>query len=355
MRDDIVGVIAQLREFSASHSAERYYQVRHRYNHAARLNNAERAAMFVYLNKTCFNGLHRVNRRGEFNVPAGRYTNPRILDEERVRDFTLALRQAGAEDVAQRIESYAAGFIDGTQVRRSVDAIKQQLQYYRACPHELPDLPIVQIAANRLEDVCKDALRAGMIEPARPSLRAASKRKLSLVTTTLSAAGVLLLLPLLFTMLGVDLNDLFVHHALPPLRLLQGDDLSARVNVLVPSQPAATSGTSSSTLPVTVHATCPTVPVPRSLLGPRAFGILPSYEVMMDGQAYGVFVAFSEPRMLGAVGTGRVLVAASTDTPEGHYALPLQAAFLGYAPEQCGLLARLQRQCEPAQRSSRAP
>jgi DNA adenine methylase len=94
VRDDIEGVIAQLRELSASHSAERYYQVRHRYNHAARISSAERAALFVYLNKTCFNGLHRVNRRGEFNVPAGRYQNPRILDEAALRAASQLLRQA---------------------------------------------------------------------------------------------------------------------------------------------------------------------------------------------------------------------------------------------------------------------
>jgi DNA adenine methylase len=50
--------------------------------------------MFLYLNKTCFNGLHRVNRRGEFNVPAGKYKNPRILDAENLRAASTALARA---------------------------------------------------------------------------------------------------------------------------------------------------------------------------------------------------------------------------------------------------------------------
>ena len=52
------------------------------------------APMFVYLNKTCFNGLHRVNRKGEFNVPVGSYKNPRILDENGLRAASGALQHA---------------------------------------------------------------------------------------------------------------------------------------------------------------------------------------------------------------------------------------------------------------------
>lgn len=101
VRDDVEGVIAALTRLAAAgHAAEAYYGVRARYN-AERLSTRKkttqttRAAMFVYLNKTCFNGLHRVNRRGEFNVPTGKYKNPRILDAENLRAASAAL--AGAE------------------------------------------------------------------------------------------------------------------------------------------------------------------------------------------------------------------------------------------------------------------
>lgn len=93
VRDDVEAVIERLRELAASHSTERYYALRARYNQDA-LEPPERAALFIYLNKTCFNGLHRVNKRGEFNVPAGRYERPRILDEQGLRVASRQLRRA---------------------------------------------------------------------------------------------------------------------------------------------------------------------------------------------------------------------------------------------------------------------
>lgn len=59
--------------------------------------NIEKSARFLYLNKTAFNGLHRVNRAGEFNVPFGRYKNPKILDRPNLESFSKFLNQKNAE------------------------------------------------------------------------------------------------------------------------------------------------------------------------------------------------------------------------------------------------------------------
>ncbi|MBO6940604.1 MAG: DNA adenine methylase [Deltaproteobacteria bacterium] len=98
VRDELDAVISGLAALARRHGKEAYYGVRERYN-AARtgtksVSKASQAAMFIYLNKTCFNGLHRVNRKGEFNVPMGRYKNPRILDEERLIMASAALQSA---------------------------------------------------------------------------------------------------------------------------------------------------------------------------------------------------------------------------------------------------------------------
>lgn len=96
VRDRVEDVIAELDAHAAHHRSDEatyYYEVRERYNRG-RGDAAARAAMFIYLNRTCFNGLHRVNKRGEFNVPAGRYVNPRILDEDGLRAASLELKSA---------------------------------------------------------------------------------------------------------------------------------------------------------------------------------------------------------------------------------------------------------------------
>ena len=97
IRDDVEEVIENLRRLASRHSKEGYYRVRERYNRGHRVCGSKRAAMFIYLNKTCFNGLHRVNRKGEFNVPVGSYKNPRILNEGALRAASGALEAAQLE------------------------------------------------------------------------------------------------------------------------------------------------------------------------------------------------------------------------------------------------------------------
>lgn len=96
-------VIAELRLLAAEHGArgtDFYYEVRDcRFNPMRASSTGgytpEMAAMLIYLNRTGFNGLFRLNKSGGFNVPAGRYTNPRILDESHLRGVASALRGRG--------------------------------------------------------------------------------------------------------------------------------------------------------------------------------------------------------------------------------------------------------------------
>jgi DNA adenine methylase len=85
---------ARLTELKASHSREEYYRVRARYNEEE-LDPVERAALLVYLNKTGFNGLYRVNRSGRFNVPCGRQQGgPFLPSQEHLIACAEALSRA---------------------------------------------------------------------------------------------------------------------------------------------------------------------------------------------------------------------------------------------------------------------
>ncbi len=71
-----------------------YYNVREKFNSTvlSEETSTEKAAQFIFLNKTCFNGLYRVNRKGQFNVPMGAYKNPSICDDENLRNIHEALQ-----------------------------------------------------------------------------------------------------------------------------------------------------------------------------------------------------------------------------------------------------------------------
>ncbi|HRC63440.1 MAG TPA: DNA adenine methylase, partial [Dehalococcoidia bacterium] len=96
VRDEPEALVAALERLQEQYAcaddagrAALYYRIRDEHRRAV---GVEIAARVIFLNKTCFNGLFRVNRRGEFNVPFGRYKSPRILDREGLLAASQALR-----------------------------------------------------------------------------------------------------------------------------------------------------------------------------------------------------------------------------------------------------------------------
>ena len=100
-------LVSRLRHYQSQHCQEFYYATRE----ARPRTRIDRAARMIYLNKTCFNGLYRVNSQGKFNVPMGRYKNPTILQEERILAASSALQQCqlAVEPYDQAVASAGAG------------------------------------------------------------------------------------------------------------------------------------------------------------------------------------------------------------------------------------------------------
>lgn len=92
IRDDVEGVISELKNHKKRHKESHFLRVR-------KLLSTEKDAVkvagyLIYLNKTCYNGLYRVNQGGEFNTPLGSYENPSILDDRNLRNVSEALQGA---------------------------------------------------------------------------------------------------------------------------------------------------------------------------------------------------------------------------------------------------------------------
>ena len=97
-------LIKELEIFKQKHSKEFYYEVRSwdRQSDFLQRSDIQRASRFIYLNKTCFNGLYRVNKNNQNNVPIGSYKNPNICDYEAILSASNALQNANILNVSYK-------------------------------------------------------------------------------------------------------------------------------------------------------------------------------------------------------------------------------------------------------------
>ena len=97
IRDNSEELITELKRFQNSHNAEFYYHIRNldRTDALSKMSDVVKAARTIYLNKTCFNGLYRVNSKGQFNSPIGRTSSgktPDIVQEDLIREMSKFLK-----------------------------------------------------------------------------------------------------------------------------------------------------------------------------------------------------------------------------------------------------------------------
>lgn len=93
VRDNVYELIKDLSKHEVS--KEYFLEIRNidRTEQYTELSDVERASRFIYLNRTCFNGMYRVNSQGQFNVPFGHYKNPRIIDKNNLLNCSELLKK----------------------------------------------------------------------------------------------------------------------------------------------------------------------------------------------------------------------------------------------------------------------
>lgn len=112
VKHNVISLIEELERLQSeyipleSNARKEYYNIKRKAFNSRNISDIETAALFIFLNRTCFNGLYRVNSKGKFNVPHGKYANPRICD----RDNLLA-----ASRVLQKVEIICGDFAQTEQ------------------------------------------------------------------------------------------------------------------------------------------------------------------------------------------------------------------------------------------------
>ena len=112
IKEDPQGLITELKSFKNNYP-ENFEDIRSldRKKDFVKTSATKRAARFIYLNKTCYNGLYRVNSQGYFNVPMGKYKNPNIVDENRILGLSEYLNQSSVQMLNVDFEEAVSGAV----------------------------------------------------------------------------------------------------------------------------------------------------------------------------------------------------------------------------------------------------
>jgi DNA adenine methylase len=152
--DELINLLKQHERQHRLHSREYYYSVRA----SSGGSELQQAARLIYLNKTCFNGLYRVNSQGKFNVPLGRYDNPKICQEDLLRAASKALQFADIKegDFADAVKAAAnsSDFVFFDPPYHPISSTSYFTAYSRNC--------FGQKDQERLRDICVQLASRGV-------------------------------------------------------------------------------------------------------------------------------------------------------------------------------------------------
>jgi len=150
IKESVTELIALLKNHEKNNDKNYYYEVRDslsKNTESGTLNNVEKAANLIYLNRTCFNGLYRVNSRGFFNVPYGRYKNPVICNDFLLYQISAYLNSNNIKILNEDFESAISGADENAFI-------------YFDPPYHSPDKAnFTEYQADRFDEKAQERLR----------------------------------------------------------------------------------------------------------------------------------------------------------------------------------------------------
>ena len=159
---DPEGLIELLMQHKERHNKEYYYYVRalDRTEGYKELSGLEKAARTIYLNRTCFNGLYRVNRQNQFNVPIGNYSSPDIVRASQIRGISDYLNKADVKimigDFANAVAEAKAGDVIYFDPPYDYDIKPEEEGFIRYTQDQFYKKDLL-----RMKDLCDDLLDKG--------------------------------------------------------------------------------------------------------------------------------------------------------------------------------------------------